>query len=348
MNMMRWTKMLWKPVAGVAGLAALVIWSAGVLESKVKPGRVAHEPGMPVPAGVTPVVVRMAPVASRVEVVGMVASEQRINLSARLGATIQEVRVAAGDVVTNGQLLVVLDDRELREQVVAAEAQAGQAEAEFARATLLFGKGAATEQARLAAESGARAAKARLEQGRVMLGYTRISSPIDGVVSDRRIEPGDLAGPGQVLLSVYDPRRMRLEVPVPVRLVSRVALNQEVELRLEGVGRSVTGVVKEIVGEVDMLTRTQKLKVGISEVVPRLVPGGYGSLWVEGDVRETLWAPVAAVYRVGQQEFVQVVEGGRAIQRAVKTGVVRGGQVEILSGLDDSEAVLPVAVMKEG
>jgi RND family efflux transporter MFP subunit len=348
MKIRQWMKSMWKPVAGLAGLAVLVIWSAGTLESKVEPGQVAHEPGIPVPAGATPVVVRMVPTASRVEVVGTVASEQRITLSARLGATLQEVRVSAGDAVTNGQLLVVLDDRELREQVAAAEAQSGQAVAEFSRATRLFEKGAATEQARLAAESGARAAQARLEQVRVMLGYTRITSPIDGVVSDRRIEPGDLAGPGQVLLSVYDPRRMRLEVPVPVRLVSRFALNQEVELRLEGVGQAVTGVVREIVGEVDPSTRTQKFKVSIKEVLPRLLPGGYGSLWVGGDVRQTLWVPGAAVYRVGQQEFVQVVTGGRAIQRAVKTGVMRGGQVEILSGLDDGEAVLPVAVMKEG
>jgi RND family efflux transporter MFP subunit len=348
MNVKKIMTMVWKPVAGVVGLAALVIWSAGMLESKVEPGQLAAETGFPVPADVTPVVVKLAPAAARVEVVGTVASEQRINLSSRMSATIREVLVSAGDGVTNGQLLVALDDRELREQLSGAEAQFKQAEAEFKRATLLFEKEATTEQARMAAEAGYQGAKARVEQVRVMMEYTRIVSPIDGVVADRRIEAGDLAGPGQVLLAVYDMRRMRLEVPVPVRLVSRFSLSQKVNLRLDGWNDPVLGVVQEIVSEVEPMTRTQVIKVSIGARSSKLLPGGYGSLVVEGDVRQTLWVPVSAVYRVGQLEYVQVVVKGGAFRRTVKTGVVQGDQVEILSGLDDGDAVLPVPVMKEG
>lgn len=348
MNIKSMIRMVWKPAAGLAGLAGLVVWSTGALETKVQPGQLEHRPGIALPAGVTTAVVRMAPTASRTEVAGTVTSEQRVNLSARLSASIRDIRVVAGDAVTNGQLLATLDDRELREQVAAAEAQFKQAESEYARATRLFEKAAVTEQSRMAAESACQGAKARLEQARVMLEYAKVVSPIDGVVADRRIEAGDLASPGQVLLSVYDPRRMRLEAPAPVRLIPRLALNQEVELRLEGVQQAVTGVIREIASEVDPLTRTRTVKVNIPDAAPGLLPGSYGSLVVEGATRQTLWAPASAVYRVGQQEFVQVVTGGRAIQRAVKTGVARGGQVEILSGLDDGDAVLTAPVMKEG
>lgn len=346
MNWKRWTGMLWKPVAGLAGLAALVVWSVGALETKVEPGRVEHQPGIALPSGVKPVAVRLAETAARVEVVGTVASEQKISLSARLAAHVQDMHVSAGDTVTNGQLLVVLDDRELREQLLAAESQHKQAAAEFARATQLFEKAAATEQARMAAEAAHEAAKARLQQAKVMLGYTRIVSPIDGVVTERRIEAGDLASPGQTLLTVYDTRRMRLEIPVPVRLVSRFALGQEIDLRLEGAAGPVKGVVQEIVSEVDPLTRTQKVKVGITDRSLRLLPGGYGMAWVAGDMRRAVWVPASAVYRLGQQELVQVVAGNRAIRRAVKTGATRDGEVEILSGLDDGDAVLPEPVMK--
>jgi multidrug efflux pump subunit AcrA (membrane-fusion protein) len=141
---------------------------------------------------------------------------------------------------------------------------------------------------------------------------------------------------------------MRLEVPVPVRLVSRVALNQKVELGLEGVKDPVDGVVQEIVSEVDPMTRTQMIKVSIGVRAFKPLPGGYGRLLVEGEARQTLWVPASAVYRVGQLEYVQVVVKGGAFRRTVKTGVVQGDQVEILSGLDDGDAVLPVPVMKEG
>ncbi len=51
MNAKKWFGILWKPVAGLAGLAALVVWSVGALESKVAPGSVEYAPGIPVPAG---------------------------------------------------------------------------------------------------------------------------------------------------------------------------------------------------------------------------------------------------------------------------------------------------------
>lgn len=343
----KWMKRLGRPAAGIAGLAALAIWSGGACESKVAPGRVGHEAGAALPAGAAIFTARVERVASDVEVIGSVASEQRINLSARLSAYVQRTAVAAGDSVTNGQVLVSLDDRDVRQQLAGAEAQFKQADAEYQRTRQLFEKGASTEQARQAAESAYQATRAQLEAARVMLTYTQITSPIDGVVTDRRVEAGDLAAPGQILLSVYDPRRMRLEVPIPVRLTPRLPLNREMEVILDGFDTPFKGVMGEIVSEVDPLSRTRLGKVRIESGGRSILPGTYGRIRVEGDVRETIRVPVSAVYRVGQQELVQVVVNGRVLRRVVRTGEVRGDRVELLSGVADGELIL-AAPVKEG
>jgi membrane fusion protein (multidrug efflux system) len=336
----KWVGVAWRPVAGLAGLAALVLWSGGACEQKVASGKMEHAPGFALPAQARVYTASVDRAAARVNVIGTVTSDRRINLSSRLSAYVQSIDVSAGDVVTNGQVLAVLDDRDIRQQLALAEAQFKQAESEYQRTVQLFEKAAATQQGKESAESAFRSAQARLQETRVMLSHTRIAAPLDGVVTDRRIEAGDLAAPGQVLLSVYDPRHMRLEVPVPVRLLARFQLGQAVEVTLDGFDKPVKGVVREVVSEVDPLSRTRKVKVHIEEPALTILPGSYGWIAVEGDVRSAIWVPVPAVYRVGQQDLVQVVVAGRVLRRVVRVGAVDGERIDVLSGLSAGDVVL--------
>lgn len=341
-------KAAWKPVAGVAGLALLVAWSVGAFEDKVAPGKVAHEPGEALPPGTPTLTVKAERTAARIALVGTVASERQVHVSARIPATILAIGVRAGDAVTNGQVLATLDDREIREQLAGAESQFRQAETEFRRTQQLFDRNAATDQQRVAALAAFEGARARVEQVRVMLGYATITAPMDGVVTDRRMEAGDLAAPGQPLLTLHDPARMRLEVPVPIRLLSRLGLNQPVMVVLDGRAEPLAGTVSEIVAAVDAASRTQTVKILLEQGGTGILPGTYGRIAVDGEAAESVRVPAAAVVRVGQQEFVRVVVAGRMIRRVVRTGPVSEGLVEILAGLSAGETIVAGALKEEG
>lgn len=340
-------KLVWRPVAGIMGLVALVLWSGGVLESKVGPGKLDHKLGTPLKTGTQTMPVKCVKSPSLIEVIGTAASERMVNLSARLPATIETMLVTAGSPVTNGQVLATLDDRDIQEQLAGAEAQFKQAEVENNRTQQLFEKGATTDQAKLAAQTGLEAARARLQQVRVMLSYATLKAPLEGVVTDRRFEAGDLVAPGQIVMSVYDPLLIRLEVPVPVRLLSKFTLGQQISVALDGVTQPVKGVVREIVSEVDPLSRTRKVKIKLDQAGLAILPGTYGRIVIEGDSHDAVWVPESAVYRIGQQEFVQVVAEGRVMRRIVRTGLVRDGQVEVISGLGDGELIV-IEPVKEG
>ena len=337
----------WRAIVGIGGLAVIIAWSGGACNKKVSPDEVAFQEGIPLPSNTETLTVQPEETASRIDVIGTTASDEKINLSARLSAYVKEVFVSAGDTVKKGQVLVALDDREIREQLTAAEAQFKQAEVEYQRTQQLIEKNASTDQALTAAESMFNAARAQVEQVKVMLTYAQITSPIDGIVTERRIEAGDLANPGQVLLAVYDPTRMRLEAPVPLRLIEKLSLNQEVEVTLDRPAKTYKGKVSEIVSEVDPLSRTQKVKVRIEGAAGEVLPGTFGRLWVEADRREALCVPSSAVYRVGQLEMVQVAKNGRAVQRLVKTGPRTGDKVEVISGLQAGDAVVLAPVRED-
>lgn len=329
-----------KLILGIVGLAIVIAWSGGFLSKKVKPGKVADQAGVAIPADAATLEVKIETAPVRVEVVGTTASEEKINLSARIPAYVSEVRTSAGDHVKKGQKLIVLDDRDIRQQLAGAEAQLNQAQTEYERAKQLFEKEATTQQALTAAESMYAGARAQVEQVKVMLTYAQVESPIDGIVTERRIEAGDLANPGMLLLAVYDPLRMRLEAPVPVRLVDRLALGQKVDVALERPTRVLKGQVAEIVSEVDPASRTQLVKIHLDGVSGDVLPGTFGRLWVDAEPREALFVPASAVQHVGQLAFVQVVRDGRAVRRLVKTGPPRDDRVEILAGLRPGESIL--------
>ncbi len=328
-----------KPLLGVVGLVALMVWSAGGCGEKVTPGTVPVAPGEPLPTGAVTLRVERVRAPGWVEVPATVESETKATLSAKIPAHVREVLVGAGAVVTQGQDLIRLDDREIAEQVAAAEAQLRQAEAEARRTKALFDSKAATEQQMLAAETAREGARAQLERARVMLSYTRIVAPMDGVVTDRRVEPGDLASPGMPLLAVYDPTRMRVEAAVPMRLAERLTVGDELDVEFAQPAVCRRGRISEIVSEIDPASRTQRVKVRLAEP-EGLKPGAFARLIVPTEPAERIRVPAAAVEQVGQLEYVRVVREGRVVRRLVRTGIRRDGQVEVLSGLDHGDVIV--------
>ncbi len=334
-----WMRRLWKPLAGIAGMTGMMIYAGGGCGSRIEPGTVAHEPGIAAPVGAPTHTVAVESREPRLEVVGTVASEERIVLSARIAAHVARVHVSAGARVKSGQALVDLDDREIAEQLAAAEAGVTQAETEFKRQEQLLAAKATTEQAHTAAEAQYRAARAQADRVRVMMSYARVVSPIDGIVAERRVEAGDLANPGQLLASVYDPAHMRLEAAVPLRFMDRVKVGQSVDVQLDRPAGVRAGVVTEILGEVDPVSRTQMVRVRL-EGIEGATPGTFGRMWIRGAARPEIRIPASAVYAVGQLDFVQIVREGRAIRRLVRVGPREGDTVEALSGLAAGDVIL--------
>ncbi len=333
-------KKSWKLAASVAVLVIIFMWSAGSCTHKTG-DKIAsrHEPVKAnIPADQTHIVkTEMLP--SPIEIAGTVTSEDRIRLASKLNAEVKNVLVTAGSIVKKDQVLVELDDREVSEQLSGAQAQFNQAETEYNRTKQLMDKEATTKQALTAADSAYRTAKAQLERVRVMLSFTKIISPIDGIITDRLVEPGDLAGQGQAVAGVYDPSKMRLDTPVPVRLIGKIKLGQDVAVSIDRPSVKIKGKIAQIVSEVDSVSRTQTVKVTLDKTEQPLLPGTFGRLTIEDSPRSTILVPSSCVYKTGQIEFVQVLNA--AIEnRLVKTGSVRGDMTEILSGLSDGERIL--------
>jgi len=191
-------------------------------------------------------------------------------------------------------------------------------------------------------------AAAEVEAARVMLGFATLAAPLEGTVVERRADPGSMATPGMPLLLI-EQAGLRLEAPVAESRLGTVKTGQTVEVELEGLSRTVSGRVAEIVPAVDAATRTFMVKIDLPATTG-LRAGTFGRAAFAGGRRQALLVPQAAVVERGQIQGVYVVEGETARLRLVSLGEARGEEREILAGLSGGEKVVvgPPAGLADG
>jgi len=346
------------PVTGGLVVLVLVIaWLAGVMVEKIEPGRseVAVRRVDPnLKQGVYEV--REVFKDYTEEAVGTLKAASRTEISARVLAPINRIHAAAGQVVQAGDVLVELDRRALETQLsqvqaslVAAQAALAQAESDYKRATQLFQKKVIGQGDMDQSTANVKVARANLDhaqqavgEAEVMLSYTTIKAPKDGMVVDKLAEEGDMARPGEPLLILYDPTSLRLEVPVMENLAVKLKPGDELVVQIDALGdRQVKAVIDEIVPQAEAASRSFLVKVKL----PRskdLFEGMFGRLIIPVGRRRHLCLNTEAIETIGQLQFVDVVNpDGTVERRFIKTG--RYGDAnhrEVLSGLKAGERVL--------
>ncbi len=225
---------------GIAVIVVIVLAMAAVHRRR----QLAHlaPPANP-PTPVTTATVVDGQASNSVETVALVESETAATVAAQVPGAILEMRWREGDRITKGEVMALIDPRTLDDAVQAAEARLaaadedyGKQNAIFARDKVLLAGGAIAQQAfdiskaQLAGAEAARvSAEKALQSAKVVRSYASVSAPYAGVVTARLAEPGDLAFPGKPLYTI--------QIPGPVKLLSKLAQDQLAQLR---VGDQVT------------------------------------------------------------------------------------------------------------
>lgn len=343
-------------LAFTAVVILLLLWLAGTFHAKIdaehSPAAVQNA-GRPLADADRTAPVRLIEIPDVETAVGTIRAVHETSVASKILARVVEVAVRAGQAVSQGDVLVRLDDVDLKARaqqahaaVEAARAARDQAKTEYDRIVRLHGEGhasqvefdRATTSLRAAEAEVARSTRAAAEADAV-LSYATIAAPIGGIVIDKRVEVGDTAVPGQVLVTLYDPTRMQLVASVRESLTHRLRVGQTIGVRVDALAETCEGTIAEIVPEADAASRAFSVKV-TGPCPPGIYSGMFGRLQIPLDARQALVIPQDAVRRVGQLTLVEVVVDGRAMRRAVQIGRDVDGGVEVLSGLREGERVV--------
>jgi len=295
--------------------------------------------------------------AATLEVVGSLAFDpnRRADLSVAGEAVIRTVHVDVGDAVEEGAPLITLRSAELgarRAELDAARTAAATAASRLERERRLHQRGLASREDLEAAERDAAAARAAERAARAALeaagataqakgGSLVLRAPFAGVVVARSATAGHHAQPGETLLTVADPTRIRANLAIPEAHAAEVRAGQSLVLLLPGGGtRSAT--LTAVGAAVDPRTRTVPARVDLDNADGSLKGGTFVRARIEtGAGAEAIVVPRGAVQRIEGRSIVFVEEAkGSYRPVAVTTGAVVGDEVAIEEGLDGGETIV--------
>lgn len=186
-------------------------------------------------------------------------------------------------------------------------------------------------------------ARADVSSARVYAGYSRLASPINGVVVAKQVDVGSMATPGAPLLTIENDANYRLEVSVQESQLNKIHLRDQARVTIEALGsQELTCSVEEIVPAADPNSRSYTVKLSLPNVSGQQMRSGlYGKARFVSGARNVLSVPEKAITQNGQLVSVFVVDrSGTARMRLIKTGEKIGDRVEVLSGLNDGEQIV--------
>jgi len=314
-------------------VAALVLSSSPVLASAAEPPSSKQE-GAPVPVKLA----RTEAPAGGSWIAARVAAARSATLSTRISATVAEVLVEEGSRVTEGQLLVRLSDADVRGQVDAAETALRNATAYEKRISELVTSRAATPVELEQAQAQRAQAAAAVAGAKATLAYSQLRAPFAGTVQARRVNVGDLVGPGQPILELEGGA---LEIQATLSDAEARGLRIGQRTRFATTDGQGEAEITALTAGADALTHRRSLRARVLGTGTDLRSGMFARLEVPGGApSRTPWVPRTALVERGDLTGVFVAKDGRAFLRWVALGEPVGDRVPVRAGLEPGEAVI--------
>jgi membrane fusion protein, multidrug efflux system len=350
-------------LAFAAGVVVLMLWLAGEFSPKLPATKDVGPPqGTTVQGEIATVELASLPLTE--SAVGTIRAVHETSIGSKLLARVVEVNLKAGQKVNAGDVLLRLDDTDLQAKLQQAKAAVASIEAVRAQAATDEKRYAALAESKAVsrqdyekaatalrtAEADLTRAQETVKEVQASLDWATVRSPFDGTVIDKKVDAGDMVTPGQMLVTLFDPKRMQLVASVRESLTRRLQIGQSIAVRIDGLNKQCNGIVSEIVPEAQSSSRAFQVKV-TGPCPTGIYSGMFGRILIPVEEEKVLVISRRAVRKVGQLELVEVVEGKRTIQRAIRMGRNLGDlkstggqelpdQVEVLSGLRKGEKVV--------
>ena len=306
------------------------------------------------PVKVAVAVAEEASSPKQIVLTGMIAADQRSEVTADTQGKVLRVMVERGQRVKMGEGLVQLDvrtsalaAREAQANLANARAQRELAEQECGRTKQLLEKGAITRSEYdrqttqcTSALQQVSAAEARTEMMIKSVADGIVRAPFDGMVSQRSVSAGEFVSPGRPLFTLVDDDPLKIELSVPESEVAAIKAGQDVEIRaVAAPEKTHKAKIKRVGAEIG---RTRSLIVE-AELEPGsgLVPGMFAQATVTvGEVPRPV-VPKAAVVKRGKTWHVFVVRSGEAHDRIVQIAPTADPQkLAIVQGVAKGEKVV--------
>ena len=286
---------------------------------------------------------------------GTIEAVRQSTVAAQISGRVVEIRFDVGDRVKQGEVIVRIDEREVREALAGSQAQLAQAQATLTNAKAvyertrgLFDQKFVSQAALDKALADYKAAQAQLEgataavnQAATVKGFATVTAPYSGVVAARHVELGETVLPGKPLMTGFDPKDLRVVADVPQQQLAKIGKDTTAMIELGSPRERVTASSVTVLPAADARTHTTRVRLALPRYVPGSYPGMYARVsFVVGQARKLVIPAAAVVRRTEVTGAYVVAEQGDVRFRQIRVGERVGDDaIEVLGGLRPGEKV---------
>lgn len=289
---------------------------------------------------------------------GKIQAINAADLSTRMMGYVNKVYVNVGDSVRSGQLLIAINNTDLQAKkaqvnagITEATAAFNNAQKDYNRFKNLFSENSASQKEMDDMTANFEMAKARLEAANQMknevnaqFAYSNITAPFSGVVTSKSVEVGDMANPGQPLLSIEAPGKFKVIAMVPETEISQIKTGTPVQVNVKAIGKTITGNVTEVSSSAKHTGGQYLVEVALDQTDVDILSGMFTTVNFpieKSKTNEMVMLPLHVLVNNGQLSGVYTIsENNTAILRWLRLGKTYGDQVEVLSGLSPEETYI--------
>lgn len=284
---------------------------------------------------------------------GTVVALESVQVASRLMGYLRDIAVVEGQTVQQGQRLFTIDPMDIEGAVEQARLGLKQAEdatkdakADFDRFESLYKDEVVSRQQYEKMKLNHEMAVSRMAQAKAGLGtaqgqmrYATVTAPINGVVTRKLANEGDIAAPGHPVLMLENPARLQVQTSVAESLYRNLRPGQEIQVEIDGRPHPLTAKVARLSPAADPMTHSYMVKLDVA--APGLTSGAFARVLFPTGQRSILAVPRAALLNRAGITGVFVLDAqGLAQYRMVRPGADSNGQVEVLSGLNPGDRVV--------
>ena len=298
------------------------------------------------PMAVSGIVVQPQNFSNTLSVSGSIDADEQVQITSEVSGIAQSIFFQEGKTVSKGQVLVKINDIELRAQAGETMTRQNLASENERRARLLLKKEAISQEEYDIASADFKTAQAQTQLINAQIAKTSIRAPFSGTVGLRSISPGTYVTPQTPIATLVNSSKVKITFSVPEKYAAQIKANAKVTFSVAGDDKKYEAVIYAIEPAVEVATRTLRIRALAQNAGGKLIPGTFANVDLPLDTTPNVFIiPTEAVVPVqgGKKVFVSV--NGKAKEVKVTTSTRTDKDIVVTGGLKAGDTVLTTGVL---
>jgi membrane fusion protein (multidrug efflux system) len=337
---------------GILVIGALVVYFGGPL--LLGNGNEQKSSSAPPSAGtgdsrlaVQGIVMRPDSLRNVIRVSGTVIANAEVELRSEISGLITDLNLREGVKVRRGQVLVKINDADLRAQRRQYELEKKLAIDTERRQKQLFERGAISQEEYDLALNRLNVIEAQLALNDAQIARTEVKAPFDGTVGLRYIDKGDYLTPSTRITTLQNIDSVKIDFSVPEQYAGMVKIGDRIEFRVAGVETNFTGRIFAVEPRIDPTSRSLPIRAVASNRNGRILPGAFVEIeYLLEELTDAILIPSQSLIPQLQGQIVYVSRDGKATSTPVRTGIRSSTKIQILDGLALGDTVVTTGILQ--